>query len=213
MIKVDLNVPMLKGMKRAEVIMTESRLKALAKKMMKVDEFAYDTETNTLKVYGENSDFKLVGISISWGDFNNYYIPTGHVFDEGQLPVSVVAKHLKPAFEREDVTIVVQNAKYDLHVMERIGISIQTPNVFDTMIASWICDENAPKGLKDNSKRVLGIDQTHFGDVIATVTNAQKKAVGLKASNKVTFDLVSIENDSPYALSDSSPSGRRTRSP
>ena len=184
MIKLDLNVPMLKGMKKAEVIMTEKQLKRLAQKMMKVDEFAYDTETNTLKVYGANPDFKLVGISISWGDFNNYYIPTGHVFDKGQLPVPLVSKYLKPAFEREDVTIVVQNAKYDLHVMERIGISIKTPHIFDTMIASWICDENAPKGLKDNSKRVLGIDQTHFGDVIATVTKEQKKAVGLKANNK-----------------------------
>ena len=203
MIKVDLNVPMLKGMKKAEVIMKEKQLKRLAQKMMKVDEFAYDTETNTLKVYGANPDFKLVGISISWGDFNNYYIPTGHVFDKGQLPVPLVAKYLKPAFEREDVTIVVQNAKYDLHVMERIGISIKTPHIFDTMIASWICDENAPKGLKDNSKRVLGIDQTHFGDVIATVTKEQKKAVGLKANNKATFDLVSIENGSPYALADS----------
>lgn len=90
-----------------------------------------------------------------------------------------------------------------MHVLARIGINIQTNNLIDTMILSWICDENAPKGLKENSQRLLGIDQTHFADVLATVTKEQKKAVGLKASNKATYDLISVENGAPYALADS----------
>ena len=93
--------------------------------------------------------------------------------------------------------------KFDMHVLARLGIHIQTPYIFDTMIASWICDENAPKGLKQNTENILNIDQTHIGDVLETVTKEQKKQVGLKASNKATFDLVTIENATPYAVDDS----------
>ena len=171
--------------------------------MKHLEEFAYDTETNTLRVYGPNSDFKCVGISISWGAYNNYYIPMNHYFETGQLPVETVVKYLKPIFENPEVTIIGHNLKFDMHVLARIGINIQTNNLIDTMILSWICDENAPKGLKENSQRILGIDQTHFADVLATVTSEQKKAVGLKANNKATYDLISVENGAPYALADS----------
>ena len=195
-------VTMKKEVKKSEIIWTLDQLKRLAKKMKHLEEFAYDTETNTLRVYGPNSNFKLVGISISWGAYNNYYIPINHYFDKGQLPLDVVVKYLKPIFENPDVTIICHNAKFDMHVLERVGINIQTLNVIDTMILSWICNENEPKGLKENSQRLLGIDQTHFADVLSTVTSEQKKAVGLKASNKATYDLISVENGAPYAIAD-----------
>lgn len=194
---------MKKELKKSEIIWTIPQLQRLAKKMSKLEEFAYDTETNTLRVYGPNSDFKCVGISISWGAYNNYYIPMNHYFETGQLPTETVVKYLKPIFENPEVTIIGHNLKFDMHVLARIGINIQTNNLIDTMILSWICDENAPKGLKENSQRLLGIDQTHFADVLATVTKEQKKAVGLKASNKATYDLISVENGAPYALADS----------
>lgn len=188
--------------KESEIIRTVGQLKRLANRMKQVEEFAFDTETNTLRVYGDNSDFKLVGLVISWGKYHNYYIPTGHYFDDNQLRIGTVVKLLKPIFEREDITLVGQNIKYDMHVLARIGIYVKTPKIFDTMIASWICDENTPNGLKENSQLILGIKQEHFGDTLATVTAEEKKAVGLKASQKARFDLVRIENGSPYALDD-----------
>ena len=171
--------------------------------MKQLEEFAFDTETNTLRVFGNNSQFKCVGISISWGAYNNYYIPMNHYFETGQLPVSTVVKYLKPIFENPEITIIGQNLKFDMHVLARIGINIKTNHLIDTMILSWICDENAPKGLKENSQRILGVDQTHFADVLSTVTSEQKKEVGLKANNKATYDLISVENGAPYALADS----------
>lgn len=194
---------MIVKMKHSEVIRTLPQLKRLHRKMMKLDEFAFDTETNTLRVYGPNKDFKLVGISISWGAYNNYYIPTGHLFDNNQLPVKTVVHYLKPVFERENIRIIGHNLKFDLNVLDRVGIHITTTDLFDTMITSWLCNENEPKGLKDNSQRILGIDQTHFGDVLSTVTKEQKASVGLKGNQKPTYDLVSVENGSPYALADS----------
>lgn len=190
---------------RYEIIDTLPKLKRLARKMMTLEEFAFDTETNTLKVLGANKDFSLVGISISWGEYNNYYIPTGHRRFEDydrQLEIEEIVKYLKPVFEREDVVIVGQNLKFDLHVMARIGIVIKTKFLFDTMIASWLCDENSPNGLKENSKELLGIDQTHFKEVTESVTPDIKKEFGLKANSKATFDLVLIDDGAPYALDD-----------
>lgn len=184
-----------------EVVMDEVRLKRLADRMQNLDEWAFDTETNTLRVQCAG-EMKLVGISICFGENDTYYIPTGHYFDEGQLSVDTVVKYLKPVFERKDVRIIIQNAKYDLHVMENIGIKIQTDDIFDTMLASWLIDENEAKGLKEMTSRKYGIAQTHFDECLNTVTKEEKKMLGLKASNKAEFWMVRIENGAPYALAD-----------
>lgn len=191
--------------KRYEIVDSIKKLKRLARKMKRLEEFAFDTETNTLKVLGPCKDFKLVGISISWGAYNNYYIPTGHlrIEDYGrQLDLEEVVYYLKPIFEREDVRIIGHNLKFDLHVMSRIGIHVKTRDLFDTMIASWLCDENSPNGLKENSHHYLGIDQTHFKEVTESVPKEVKKEFGLKANSRVTFDLVLIDDGAPYALDD-----------
>lgn len=189
--------------KKYVVVDTVSKLKNLAQKMWQVEEFAFDTETNTLRVYGDNKDFRIVDISISWGEYNNYMIPMGHVFDDNNLSPKIVRKYLGDIFAREDITLIGHNIKFDLHVLARIGIYVKTPKLFDTMIASWLCDENSPNGLKQNTETILGIDQTHIGDVFNTVSKEEKKAMGLKASNKATFDLVRIENAELYVVDDS----------
>ena len=188
-----------------KVVSTKSQLSSLCNKLMRVEEFAFDTETNTLQVLGANEDFTLVGISISWGEYDNYYIPVGHRrFEDAnrQLPVEVVSYALKPCFEREDVRIIGWHLKFDLHVLCRVGIFVRTKDLFDGMIASWLCNENTPNGLKDNSARFLKLSQTHFKEVTDTITKEIKKEYGLKASNKATFDLALIEDAAPYALAD-----------
>lgn len=192
-------------MERYVIIDTAGKLKTLAQKMSKIDEFAFDTETNTLRVYGYNKDFKGVGISISWGFYNNYYIPLCHEREEDwerNIPLKVLRQYLRPVFEREDVRIIGHNLKFDMHVMARLGIDIKTKDLYDTMIACWLCNENIPKGLKENSMLKLGIKQEHFAEVINNVPKEVKKSFGLKASQKATFNMVLIDEGAPYALAD-----------
>ena len=192
--------------KKYKIVDTISALKKLARKMEHIEEFAFDTETNTLRVFGPNKDFSCVCITISWGEYDNYYIPMGHRryedFDRN-LPAKKVRKYLGPIFERPSIRLIGQNIKFDLHVLARIGIHPTTPDIWDTMILSWLCDENTPNGLKENSAMKLGLDQTHFTEVTDTVPNEVKKEFGLKASNKATYDLVLIDDGAPYALDDS----------
>ena len=191
--------------KRSVVVDSVKKLRRLANKMQCIEEFAFDTETNTLRVAGDSKDFLCVGISISWGAYDNYYIPLHHRRHEDykrNIHENMVLKYLKAIFEREDVRIIGHNLKFDMHVMARLGIVIKTKDLFDTMVASWLCDENTPNGLKENTQELWGIDQSHFKDVTNDVPNEVKKEFGYKANQKVTFDLVLIDQGSPYALDD-----------
>lgn len=191
--------------KKSVVVDNVKKLKRLAKKMQDIQEFAFDTETNTLRVVGDSESFLCVGISISWGEYNNYYIPLHHRRHEDyrrNIPEDILRKYLKKIFEREDIRIIGHNLKFDMHVMARLGIVIKTKDLFDTMVASWLCDENTPNGLKENTQEIWGIDQTHFKEVTNDVPNEIKKEFGYKANQKVTFDLVLIDDGSPYALDD-----------
>ena len=199
------NFPWKPEMLKSEVIIDELSLSAMCTHLMEEPAFAFDTETNTLEVLSYQPDFKCVGISISWGEDNNYYIPTGHVRDEdidNQLTIDVVADYLRPVFAREDVLIFGWNLKFDLHVLKRVGIDVKTRNVFDGMLASWLCDENTRNGLKENSAEKMGILQTHFKDVTALIPNDVKKRFGYSANSKVPFDLVLIGEGAIYAIAD-----------
>jgi DNA polymerase-1 len=188
--------------RKTVVVKTLQQLRTLAYKMSKLEEFAFDTETNSLRALGPNKKFKCVDISISWGLYDNYLIPMGHIFDYDQLSQDLVVKYLKPVFEREDVVIIGHNIKFDMHVIARIGINVRTKLIFDTMIASWLCDENTPNGLKENVLQHFGVVQTPFKETVSTVTKEQKIFMGMKPANTATFDMVSIEVATPYAIDD-----------
>ena len=201
------NFPWQPIMKKKEVITTVSALKNLCNKMMDIPAFAFDTETNTLEVLGENKKFRCADITISWGENNNYDIVLGHLRDEDldkNIDLDILVKLLKPVFERRDVLIIGHNLKFDMHVMKRLGISIRTPYLFDTMLASWLCNENTPNGLKENSLEKMGLNQTHFKEATESIPNEIKKKFGYKANSKVyDFGLVLVEEGSDYCLADS----------
>ena len=193
--------------KRYEIVDNLRSLRRLSRKMMKISEFAFDTETNTLRVAGENSNFICVCITISWGAYDNYYLPIGHRREEDydrNLKVEDVVSCLQPVFDRKDVTVIGHNLKFDLHVLTRIGFKFRREmKIYDTMLAVWICDENFSKGLKENSMRFFHYSQEHFADVVDSVPKEVKKSFGLKATSKATFDLVLIDDGFSYALEDS----------
>ena len=199
------NFPFRPKLLQSSIITTLEELKDLKKNMMCIPAFAFDTETNTLRVVGDSKEFRCVGISISWGENNNYYIPIGHLREEDidkQLTLDIVVRYLRPVFARKNVKIYGWNIKFDMHVLARIGIRIRTKNIFDGMIASWLCNENTPNGLKENSAEKMGIEQTHFKDTTDTVPNDVKKQFGYSSNSKVPFSLVLIEDGAPYAIDD-----------
>lgn len=187
------------------IIRSVGQLKSLADMMRDIEEFAFDTETNTLRVNSDSDEFSLVGVSISWGVDNNYYIPTGHLYATDEypnIPTWYVRRYLKPVFEREDVRVIGWNLKFDMHVMKRIGVDIKTTDLWDGMIMSWLCDENSANGLKENTKMIWGEMPREFTEVTGLVTPERRKENGLKANSRVPFSLVDIEDGALYAIDD-----------
>ena len=187
------------------IIRSGGQLKRLADMMGDIEEFAFDTETNTLRVNSDSDEFSLVGVSISWGVDNNYYIPTGHLYATDEypnIPTWYVRRYLKPVFEREDVRVIGWNLKFDMHVMKRIGVDIKTTDLWDGMIMSWLCDENSANGLKENTKMIWGEMPREFTEVTGLVTPERRKENGLKANSRVPFSLVDIEDGALYAIDD-----------
>lgn len=187
------------------IIRSVGQLKSLADMMEDIEEFAFDTETNTLRVNSDSDEFSLVGVSISWGVDNNYYIPTGHLYATDEypnIPTWYVRRYLKSVFEREDVRVIGWNLKFDMHVMKRIGIDIKTTDLWDGMIMSWLCDENSSNGLKENTKMIWGEMPREFTEVTGLVTPERRKENGLKANSRVPFSLVDIEDGALYAIDD-----------
>ena len=187
------------------IIRSVGQLKRLADMMGDIEEFAFDTETNTLRVNSDSDEFSLVGVSISWGVDNNYYIPTGHLYATDEypnIPTWYIRRYLKPVFEREDVRVIGWNLKFDMHVMKRIGIDIKSTDLWDGMIMSWLCDENSANGLKENTKMIWGEMPREFTEVTGLVTPERRKENGLKANSRVPFSLVDIEDGALYAIDD-----------
>ena len=130
---------------RSQIVVSEAALRGLADKLMKLDEWAFDTEIMSdvdFKVYGPNKAFKCVGISISWGSNNTYYIPINHKYTKNQLPEYLISEILHPVFTRKDIRLIGHNMDFDMHVFERLGIKILTDDLWDTQIAGWVIDEN-----------------------------------------------------------------------
>lgn len=191
--------------KHSVLVNTPSKLKSLARKLKQVSEFAFDTETTTLRVLSKEVGkcHPLVCITISFGEHFNYYIPVSHTFTSGNINAAVVISLLQPIFNRKDLKLYMWNAKFDLHALKTFGLEVKTDNIFDGMIASWLLDVSTPNGLKHNTEVLLGIPQDKIDTTMKTVTGLEKKSVGLKAANRAPFNLVRIHNGAPYALDDS----------
>lgn len=117
---------------------------------------------------------ELTGMSITFGDNGQYtvYMTHDHVEQEGvpNLSVDQIRAFTELWCEK---TIVVQNASFELSVLERTwgvawkdnGFEGFLPNILDTKIEANYVNENVSSGLKQNSKLYLNYDQTTYDEV------------------------------------------------
>ena len=148
---------------------------------------ALDTETTKTPTWKGR---RLMGVSI-WAPQANrgWYLPVGH-------NLSLFAKNFElPVFERiwdfvKYKSIVFHNAKFDLQVLYRAGFEDYPGAVSDTMIASWIFNENESHSLKD-----LGVK---YVDPMANVREQELK----KLEKSVGWDNIPAELMGRYAVKD-----------
>lgn len=128
-------------------VLTDSALCTLAGVLSKQPFFAYDTETVSLE------DKTMYGASFCWLEEGKPSAPVYVVLNmPNTLEFSGVnlksfQKYLQPVFENPAIMKIGHNLKFDINVLRTAGIRVQG-ELFDTLLASWMCDENTPHGLK-----------------------------------------------------------------
>ena len=168
-----------------ELVTTPERLTFWMDQCRQAKIFALDTETTSLVA----RHAKLVGVSLSCMAGQACYIPVGHV--EGkQLDMTPVLFALSGLFADCDLTMVGHNLKYDLTILETVGLLPQC-RLADTMLMSYVLDAAAGRHDMDSlAKRLLGVETTSYEDVCG------------KGAKQIRFDEVALESASHYASED-----------
>ena len=168
-----------------ELVTTPERLTFWMDQCRQAKIFALDTETTSLVA----RHAKLVGVSLSCMAGQACYIPVGHV--EGkQLDMTSVLFALSDLFADRDLTMVGHHLKYDLTILETVGLLPQC-RLADTMLMSYVLDAAAGRHDMDSlAKRLLGVETTSYEDVCG------------KGAKQIRFDEVALESASHYASED-----------
>ena len=157
---------------------------------------ALDTETTGL----DEMRAGLVGISLSAEPGRACYIPLAHrgggegLFEDGkrldgQMDMEEALAALKPVLEDDAVLKIGQNMKYDAKILARNGIAVAP--IDDTMLISYA--QNAGlhgHGMDALSERYLGHEPIPIKPLLGSGKSAR------------TFDMVPIDQATPYAAED-----------
>lgn len=140
------------------LVSTSEHFSELLNKLQDAREFALDTETTSLDAL----EAELVMISFALAAREAYAID----FRTGLSPSHVLAA-LKPILENPAVRKVGQNVKYDWLVLRRYGIELSPP-YFDTMLASYVLNPDAPHNLDELTETYLKFRTVRYDELVGT---------------------------------------------
>lgn len=113
-------------------------------------EFTCDLETSGLDHYNPDSYINCVGVYLPKAE-TAWIIP---IRKAPTLPAEA-QKKLLHWMSSQNIPVINQNWKFDsLWLYQKFGVEFY--NKFDTMLAHYCLDENAPHGLKENARLYLG---------------------------------------------------------
>lgn len=163
-----------------ETVRTMEQLAQAIQAIRAARRFCLDTETTSLNPL----DAELVGVSLAAEERKAWYIPVGHRAEDAtpQLPGDVVIKELRALLEDASLSLIGQNAKYDIMVLAQSQLWPRNLAA-DTMLASYLLDPNKRHNLTDMAREHLGYEvltyeqvtdkgKKNFADV--TVTEATR---------------------------------------
>jgi DNA polymerase-1 len=173
---------------RYETVLDPARLDVWLDELEAADEFAFDTETDSLDYVRA----RIVGVSFAVEPGHAAYVPLAHVYPGAppQLDRDMVLGRLKPLLEDKARRKIGHHLKYDAHVLANHGVRLECIH-YDTMLESYVLDSTATRHDMDSvAKKYLHYDTVHFEDVAG------------RGAKQLTFDQVALEQAGPYAAED-----------
>jgi DNA polymerase-1 len=170
-----------------ETILDKKSFDHWIKKLNKAQQFAFDTETTSL----DYMQARVVGVSFAVKSGEAAYVPFAHDYLDApvQLSEREVLGVLTPMLEDKNKGKIGQNLKYDAHVLNNHGISMQGI-AQDTMLESYVLDSTQRHNMDDMALRLLGHSTIHFEDIAG------------KGAKQLTFNQVDLALAGPYAAED-----------
>ena len=168
------------------LVLDEKTLDEVCQKIIDKKLVAVDTETNSLSP----KDCQIVGMSLSVGNNEGYYIPFNHTYIgvPTQLKFETVKNKLEPILNKTDVKVIGHNIKFDLLVLHYQGLEINKVYA-DTMVLAHLLDSSSLVNMDDLAKKEL---------CYKTIT--YKEVTGDK--KKLLISQVSLDEVCNYAAED-----------
>jgi len=149
--------------------------------LMGLDTIGFDTETT-----GKDANLaELVGMSFCWKEGEAYYV---FVPDDRAAADKLLDK-FRPLFDREDITWVGQNLKYDWLMLKWYGIEPKG-KVWDTMLAHYVIEPEGKRNMDMLAAKYLGYAPVSIESLIG------------KGKTQVTMREVDVEKVKEYAGED-----------
>lgn len=141
------------------LVTTREDLMSLLEELSQAQELAVSVQTTGVDPFTA----ELVGVSLSSREGLAYYVPSN-----GKWRTSEVIAALKPLLERKNIRIIGQDIKFDMEVLARHGIEIESP-AFDTMVAAYVLNPTRQTFSLDSlSVEYLKHRKTPISDLVGT---------------------------------------------
>ena len=171
-----------------ETVLTRAQLDDWLARLRAADEFAFDTETDSL----DYMRAQIVGVSFAVTPGQAAYVPLAH--HDPDVPVQLdrteTLEALRPLLEDPARGKIGHNLKYDQHVLANHGIALAGIR-YDTMLESHVVDSTATRHDMDSvALKYLGQQTIRYEDVAG------------KGARQICFDQVPVAVAAPYAAED-----------
>ncbi|HJH24221.1 MAG TPA: DNA polymerase I [Paenalcaligenes hominis] len=170
-----------------ETVTRPEQLQQWLERIEQAEWVALDTETTSL----DPMQAQLVGLSLSVQMGQACYIPLAHtgMAQNQQLDKVATLEALRPWFESTKATKILQNAKYDSHVLANEGIQLQGI-AHDTMLQAYVLEAHQRVNMEELMQRWLGIEGTSYESICG------------KGAKQIGFAELDIPTAAHYAAED-----------
>jgi len=162
---------------------------------VKPEVMAVDTETEGLRW-----SHRIIGVSFTFSEEDNYYIPFRHLTEEFQPSVGDFVEGLNYIFSLPNCDYVFHNYKFDYHKLYKEGIYIRG-NIHDTMLMHYVLNENSSHALKDLAAQYIDEDAHCYEDLIKEFRRKLARKLKIKLS-EFGYEHIPINIMVEYACRD-----------
>lgn len=144
------------------IILSGDRFEAMLRFLESSPYLVFDTETSGLDWFRESRACGVALAGESGGQAHHFYVPFRHHTGEVQLEIERISPAIKRLLASAQPKIG-HHLKFDWHISNREGWALEG-EMYDTMIAAKLHDENRFIGLKNRAVEDLGIAEAKTGE-------------------------------------------------